>query len=255
MTKNRKYSFHKPTEQYVVGRRDEGFCWLLPEVKGNFADDRNLDAARRFSSLTEAIASSTTYGANVFEVIADEKGGEELVELLVDLDKINSVPFDGCYWLIDGLAVGPNPICLYFADTEQRVKRLRRAGVRTIVSLLDRAELLWSDEEQNKLWFEAFRHHIFPIRLGGVPSLGMMTLILDVIDESIASDQTTLVHSFSGLGRSGLVAACFAARHGAACGESLLNFLAKCRLEYGLFELSPENEEQRQFARIWRSGQ
>ena len=253
--KNRKHPAHKPTEQYVVGRRDEGFCWLLPEVEGHCADDRNLDAARRFSSLTEAIASSTTYGANVFEVIADGKGGDELFELLVDLAKTNTVPFPSCYWLIDGLAVGPNPICLHVADTEQRVKGLRRAGVRTIVSLLDRAELLWSNEEQNKLWFETFRHHIFPIRPAGVPSLGMMTLILDVIDESIASDQTTLVHSFSGRGRSGLVAACFAARHGVACGESLLNFLAKRRLEYGLFEPSPENEEQRGFVRIWRVGQ
>jgi hypothetical protein len=255
MKKNRKHPTHKPTEQYVVGRREDDFCWLLPEVEGDSADDRNLDAARRFSSLTEAIASSTTCGANVLEVIADGKGGKELFELLVDLDKINTVPFPSCYWLIDGLAVGPNPICRYVADTEQRVKRLRRAGVCTIVSLLDRAELLWSNEERNEMGLETFRHHIFPIGHGEVPNPGTMTLILDVIDESIASDQTTFVHCFSGRGRSGLVAACFAARHGVASGESLLNFLAKRRLEYGLFEPSPENEEHRQFARIWRLGQ
>lgn len=136
-----------PPERYVVGRREEGFCWLLPEVEDDAADDQNLAGARRFFSLTEAIASSTEHSANVFEVITDENGVEILHELLIDLDKINTVPFDGCYWLMDNLAMGPNPICLHAAATEQRVKRLRLSGISTVVSLLSRAELFWSDEE------------------------------------------------------------------------------------------------------------
>jgi protein-tyrosine phosphatase len=82
-----------------------------------------------------------------------------------------------------------------------------------------------------------------------------MALILDVIDESIRRDQMMFIHCFSGRGRAGLVAACFAARHGVATGESILNFLAKRRMEYGLFQLSPETAQQRQFARDWKEGQ
>jgi protein-tyrosine phosphatase len=152
-------------------------------------------------------------------------------------------------WLTDRLLVGPNPICLHSNGTEQRVKRLHRAGVRTIISLLNLAELFWSHEEQNELWLETFRHHIFPIRDGGVPTPAMLTRILDVIDESISHDQTTFAHCFSGRGRVGVVAAAFSVRHRVATGESVLNFLAKRRLEYGLFEPSLENEEQRQFVR------
>lgn len=83
----------------------------------------------------------------------------------------------------------------------------------------------------------------------------MMKVILDVIDEAIGNAQSTFVHCFSGRGRTGVVAACFAARHGVATGEAVLTFLTKRRLEYGLFEPSPENERQREFVRNWTLGQ
>jgi protein-tyrosine phosphatase len=242
-------------ELYVVGRRTEGFCWLLPDAEGDSADDQNLDAARHFSSLTEAIASSTEHCANVFEIIKGEDGIQSLDELLIDLDKIKSVPFDSCYWLMDKILIGPNPICLHACETEQRVKRLRRAGVRTVISFLDRTELFWSNEDRNELWLETFRHHVFPIRDGGVPTPSMASVILDVIDEAINDKQTTYLHCFGGRGRSGLLAAAFASRHSVATGERVLNFLARRRFEYGLFEPSPETEEQRQFVRDWKPGQ
>lgn len=255
MNRKRKKNAPRTTERYVIGRQSDGFCWLLPEVEADTADDQNLDAARHFSSLTEAIAVSTEHCANVFEITTDKNGGQTLDELLIDLDKIESVPVDGSYWLMDNLAMGPNPVALHPADTEQRVRRLRRAGVRTVISLLDRSELFWSNEDQNELWLETFFHHVFPIRDGGVPTPSMTSLILDVIDQSICQTQTTYVHCFSGRGRTGVVAAAFAARHGVATGESVLNFLARRRLEHALFEPSPENELQRAFVRNWRVGQ
>ncbi len=245
----------KVAEQFAVGRRSEGYCWLLPNVPDELADDQNLEAAQRFASLTEAIYASTIHNANVFELIADQQGNETLQEIMIDLDKVNSTPFDSCYWLMDGLLVGPNPICQHPDATEQRVARLQRAGARCVVSLLSRAELFWSNEERNELWLETFRHHIFPIRDGGVPTSSMMSLILDVIDEAVGRGHTTFVHSFSGRGRAGLAGACYAARHGVGVGQSVLNYLAKRRMEYGLFEGSPENELQRQFVRDWKKGQ
>jgi protein-tyrosine phosphatase len=83
----------------------------------------------------------------------------------------------------------------------------------------------------------------------------MTSLILDVIDQSICQNRTTYVHCFSGRGRTGVIAGAFAARHGVASGESVLDFLAHRRLEHALFEPSPENEVQRNFVRNWRVGQ
>jgi len=255
MRKSKKRKAPELAEEYVVGRRDGGFCWLVPKIPNEPADDQNLKAAQRFSSLTEAIGVSTAQTANVFELVPDDDGKEVLNEIMIDFDKINSVPFDGCYWLMDKLLIGPNPICLHPEATEQRVARLQRASVRCVVSLLSRTELFWSGEEGNELWFETFHHHVFPVRDGGVPSVATMTLILDVIDQSIRRDHTTFVHCFGGRGRVGTAACSFAARHGVARGESILNFLAKRRMEYGLFEPSPETERQRQFARDWKEGQ
>jgi len=255
MKKARKRKAPELAEQYFVGRREDGFCWLLPKVPNEPADDQNLETAQRFSSLTEAIAVSTAQTANVFELVPGDDGKEVLNEIMIDLDKINSVPFESCYWLMDKLLVGPNPVCFHPEATEQRVARLKRAGVRCVVSLLSRAELFWSNEEENELWLETFHHHLFPVLDGRAPTRATMSLILDVVDESIRRDQTAFVHCFGGRGRAGLVAACFAARHGVATGESILNFLAKRRIEYGLFQPSPETERQRQFARDWKEGQ
>jgi protein-tyrosine phosphatase len=255
MKKAKKRKAPKLAEQYVVGRRDGRFCWLVPKIPGETADDQNLEAAQRFSSLPEAIGVSTAQTANVFELVTDDDAKEVLNEIMVDLDRINSVPFESCYWLMDKLLVGPNPICLHPHATEQRISGLKRAGVRCVVSLLSRTELFWSGEEENELWLESFHHHMFPVVDASVPTRAMMALILDVIDESIKRDHTTFVHCFSARGRSGLVSACLAARHGVATGESVLNFLAKRRMEYGLFQPSPETERQRQFARGWKSGQ
>jgi protein-tyrosine phosphatase len=255
MRKAKKRKAPKLAEQYVVGRRDGGFCWLVPKIPNKPADDQNLEAAQRFSSLPAAIGVSTAQTANVFELVSDDDGKEVLKEIMIDLDKMNSAPFDGCYWLMDRLLIGPNPVCLHLEATEQRVARLRQAGVRCIVSLLNRTELFWSNEDENELWLECFHHHLFPVIDGSTPTRATMSLILDVIDESIRRDQTAFVHCFGGRGRAGLVAACFSARHGVARGESILNFLAKRRMEYGLFEPSPETERQRQFAREWKEGQ
>jgi protein-tyrosine phosphatase len=156
---------------------------------------------------------------------------------------------------MDKLLVGPNPVCLHPEATQQRVARLKRAGVCCVVSLLSRTELFWAGEEENELWLETFHHHLFPVVDGSAPTRATMSLILDVIDESIRRDQTAFVHCWGGRGRSGVVAACFAVRHGVARGESILNFLAKRRVEYGLFQPSPETEGQRQFARDWKEGQ
>ena len=60
----------KPT-QYVVGGKEEEFCWLLTEEKGEPTDDQNIEVARRFPSLEEAQAAAEEAVANVFEIIDD----------------------------------------------------------------------------------------------------------------------------------------------------------------------------------------
>ena len=242
------------TDHYVVGCRKDGLCWLLPAVEGDLADDQDIEAAQRFSSLTEAISASTKLEANVFELILDSYGRATLTELLVDLDKIQSVPYEGCYWLMDGLLVGSNPIAFDPNVTAQRTEGLHRAGVRRVVSLLSRDELFAFCEEDDDKWLEEFEHHVFPIRDGGVPTAATMRLILNVIDQSVARNEVVFVHCWGGRGRTGLAAACFVARHGVAVGQAALNLIARKRFEVGLFAPAPETKVQLEFARNWKEG-
>jgi hypothetical protein len=58
----------KPT-QYVVGGKEEEFCWLLAQEKGEPTDDQNIELARRFTSLEEAQAAAEENMGTVFELI------------------------------------------------------------------------------------------------------------------------------------------------------------------------------------------
>ena len=256
MKKKRKDKAPKPVEQYVIGRREKnGFCWLVPAVAGQQADDQNLDAAEKFTSLIEAIAASTEYCVNVFEVVTDE-GRSVLQEIMVDRHKIDSMPFDGCFELMDQLLAGPSFVCNHWRLTQERILRLAAARVDCIISLVTRAELFWERDQLDRLWFDdLFRHHHFPIADGSVPSHGMAVLILDTIDAAIERGQKIFLRCVGGRGRTGVICGIFAVRHGVATGEGALNFLAKRRYQYGLFKIAPETESQREFVRSWKIGQ
>lgn len=238
----------------MVGHRQDGYNWLLPEIAGEAADDQNLEAARRFVSLAEAVSVSEDLPGDVFEVLVDDQGQETLSELQVDLHKVNAAPYRGCYGLLHGLVVGPNPLCADREATEHRFKALHALSVRCVVSLLSRDELFWSCEEENEGWFENFEHHVFPISDGGTPTKPVMRLILNVIEERVSRNEVVLLHCWGGRGRSGLVAACLVARRKMATGQAALNFVARKRFETGLFAPAPETENQLEFARGWKEG-
>lgn len=241
------------TDHYVVGCRTDGSSWLLPAVEGDSADDQNIEAAQHFLSLTEAVSAAIRFEANVFELVLDPHGRLTVVELLVDLDHVQSVPYEGCYFLTDGLLAGSNPIGRNRDVTAQRIEGLRRAGVRCVVSLLSREELFaFGDDDDECL--EDFEHHLFPIRDGEVPTVATMRLILNIIDQSVLRKEAVFVHCWGGRGRTGLVAACFIARHGIAVGQAALNLIARKRFEVGLFAPAPETPVQLKFARNWKEG-
>jgi protein-tyrosine phosphatase len=255
--KKKKRKAPRLPEQYAVGRREDGFCWLLPKVPDETADDRNLEAARRFSSLTEAISASIIHGGNVFELIADEQGGEGLEEIMVDLELERNAPYEGCYRvLIDELIAGPTFVCPEEATTQSRVMALAKANVRCIVTLANRAELFSMREQLDATQFgELFEQHYFPLVDGEAPSPDFMRLILDTVDRALDAGETVFVHCIGGRGRTGTVIGCFLARHGVGMGTSALNALTKIRMQHGLFEPSPETEAQRQLIVEWKEGE
>jgi protein-tyrosine phosphatase len=248
----------KPNPQqqaYVVGYRDQESCWLLPVVEGDEASDQNLDRARRFELLSDAVAVSLEHdGGNIFEVVQDH-GKEVLREIKVDLEAVRSAPYEGCYLIIKELIAAPTFLCLEEAETHSRIMALRKANVRVIVSLVEE-ELFPMREQLEAIHFdELFEQHYFPIVDRGVPTIDFMRLILDTIDRALDASKTVLVHCVGGRGRTGLVASCFLARHGLATGIEALNKLTEIRLAHGLFEPSPETKIQKNFSISWKEGE
>ncbi|MEY2579803.1 MAG: hypothetical protein QOI49_2627 [Verrucomicrobiota bacterium] len=70
MERKRKSRMSKPTE-YVVGRKQDGFCWLLAVELGENTDDQDIGLALRFRSLEEAARAAEEHLATVF-LIVDE---------------------------------------------------------------------------------------------------------------------------------------------------------------------------------------
>lgn len=254
MAKQRQDSGRSP-KVYVIGHRSGEFCALVTEDEDEAADDQNLEGARRFHSLREAIRVSDGRSCSVFEIVS--KGGHETSqELRVDLNLIAKVPYEGCYFVRDFLLAGPSFTALSNEATTTRIAALAHAGVDVVVTACSRGEMFLVDEITHRLdLYELFDHHAFPIVDGGVPSKGIMRTILDTVDTSLDKGLIVFVHCVGGRGRTGLVIGCWIARHGIAVGEAALEELALVRYEHGLFKPSPENEQQCRFVIEWLHGE
>jgi|GEM_PF-5957903 len=55
--------------EFVVGQKDEDFCWLLAANGDERTDDQNIELAQRFTSLKEAQKAAEPHSASVFEII------------------------------------------------------------------------------------------------------------------------------------------------------------------------------------------
>ncbi len=245
-----------PPQRYVVGHcGDVKFYALLPAHEGLIADKSNLEDARQFVALADAVAASVEHGGNVFEIV-NEGPDADLRELLVDLHRIERLPFEGAYYVGSQLLVGRNFVGQTVAETRERVAAMLDAGIGTVVSLVDRSELFWMRRHLLDFDYrECFDWHIFPLRDGAAPSPEQMAKILDVIDAAMATNRQTYLHCMGGRGRSGTVVGCLLSRHDIARGVGALNKLSEMRFQHGLFRRSPETEPQRQTVISWRKGQ
>ena len=94
-------------------------------------------------------------------------------------------------------------------------------------------------------------YYRFPIVDRNVPDISVMTDILDLIDRKISDGELIYVHCFRGLGRTGIVVACYLIRHGMTNEEALAH-IPNLRIGVaGDFRSSPETEIQRKFVLNW----
>ena len=252
MSKGRKTH---PKKQYVIGRNDAGFCSLISQIEGETTDDQNLEMARRFDSLAQAIGIASDLGVSVFKIL-NEDWPASLRELKVDLGAIAQLPFEGSYRVAENFLAGPCFLTPTVTQSLERIAALHQCGVTCIVSLLRRQDLfrtrhLLENASDAAVW----QQHFFPIPNGETPSVGQMRMILDAIDHALNQGLTVYASCIAGRGRTGTVVGCWLSRHGESENEEALDALAELRWSCGLFSASPETEVQQAFVRDWKKNQ
>ena len=174
--------------------------------------------------------------------------------------------FPGSYWVVPNhFLAGEYPGEVDSEMTSRRLRGLIAQGIRTFVDLTDEDEVnedakvippyrsilrQISEEESIQTTYANI-----PIEDRGVPSPWTLRCILDVIDRSIADENSVYVHCWAGRGRTGTVVGCYLKRHGMAEAADVIQKLAAFRrgLPNGK-ETSPQTKEQIRMVTSWKKG-
>jgi len=166
------------------------------------------------------------------------------------------VPFTDTYWVVPGrLMAGEYPGVHYPDYSRKRVIALIRSGIRTIIDLTQPGD---SDHpyaallaEEAELYGVEIRRMNFPVPDFGTPPAGLMTRILNLIEEEMACGHPVYVHCLAGIGRTGTVVGCYLVNQGIT-GEEALAEIANLRTNVSSWwHRSPENQDQVDFILSW----
>ena len=155
------------------------------------------------------------------------------------------------FWIKrNGFLAGEYPNTPDATEAPPILRSLMEAGVNCFVDLTEEGEL-----EPYSQFLNGQEHLRFPIRDVSVPrSKAEMKAILDAVDTRLASGKSVYVHCWGGVGRTGTVAGCWLARHGAENPLMQLERLWHNSLKAKLGRRSPETEEQCRLIENWKAG-
>ena len=165
-------------------------------------------------------------------------------------------PIPDAYWVIDGLLLaGEYPGSECTASTPGKLARIVDAGIRAFVDLTQERELRAYDTQLRDVAKKSTcdvtycRH---PIRDASVPGKREMRSILAAIKAAMLDGRPCYVHCWGGIGRTGTVIGCWLVQEDNLSADDAIARIAQLRQSIpDARRPSPENEEQRQFIRLW----
>ncbi len=162
-----------------------------------------------------------------------------------------------CYWVVPGnLLAGEYPARETSVNAVRRLDALLGAGMQVFIDLTEPDELpayMKLLTERAAAHAVAISHQRFPIVDLGLPTREQMIAILDCIDASIAAGRRVYVHCWGGIGRTGMVVACYLVRRGLDAPHALDKITKGwCTSgRRGSIPRSPETPAQMQFVLDW----
>jgi hypothetical protein len=144
------------------------------------------------------------------------------------------LPNDVAYWVIPGsVMAGEYPGAANEEEARLKLRHFLACGVRQFLDLTEEREGIEPDRlvPYNKILFEeamAMSHSVkyqrMPIRDYGTPDGSkQMTSILDSIDRAVQAGRLAYLHCLGGVGRTGLVVACYLKRRGQTSEQAIRN--------------------------------
>jgi protein-tyrosine phosphatase len=172
---------------------------------------------------------------------------------------MTDLPILDTYWVVqDQLLAGAYPGDMQEEKARRKIQLLIQREISFIIDLTRPEDtfcpyvnlLAQEAEEYGK---EVNRIN-YPIADYDIPSVSLMTEILNTIDQAVSSGQKVYFHCVGGIGRTGTVAGCYLARHGLNGKEALAQLQILRRDVATSHYSSPESDFQREFVMKWPVG-
>jgi hypothetical protein len=167
-------------------------------------------------------------------------------------------PNPNTYWVVPRqFLAGEYPGDKDRVKARKKINQFLAAGVRHFVDLTECGELvpydsILSEEARNASITATYQR--FPIRDNSVPSDSEhLAEILFAIDRRIREGGAVYLHCWGGVGRTGLVVACWLQEHGRTPDDALAELSAKWSTVEKIYRKpeSPETPTQVDWVRIW----
>jgi protein-tyrosine phosphatase len=163
------------------------------------------------------------------------------------------------YWVVqDHLLAGAYPGDMLEEKARRKVQFLIQQGISLIIDLTRPGDTYYSYikllEQEAEEYGKMIKRINFPIADYDIPSVSLMTEILNTIDQAVSSGQKVYFHCVGGIGRTGTVAGCYLARHGLGGKEALTQLQVLRRDVATSHYNSPESDFQREFVITWPVG-
>lgn len=165
-------------------------------------------------------------------------------------------PLPESYWVIPGkLLAGEYPGARDQRLAERKLRRLLDAGLTCFVDLTEEGE---HQLIPYRALFDTMivprpdiEYQRWPLPDMGVPSVAQMAAILQAIDTALAHHHRVYVHCWGGIGRTGLVVACYLVQGGLSSDMALERLSALREGTPDGHLPAPATEQQRMFVLSW----